>query len=342
VGRACDRSMRTRRVIVLGASSGGIEALRTLVAALPADLPAAVCVVVHVAPNAPGILADILSRAGQLPATQAQSGMAVEHGHIYVARPDHHLLLQPGRLRLSKGPKENRSRPAIDPLFRSAAQIYGPAAIGVILTGNLDDGTAGLWTIKQLGGIAVVQDPADALYPSMPTHALHHVSVDYVKPLHEIGPLLAHLVARPIDERASLPATPRSLDIEMNIAHGQNAVDAGVETLGEPSPFACPECHGVLMRMKEGAPLRFRCHTGHAYSVGNLGAAINNGIEDAIWNAARALEEKSLLLEEMATAVSGRDDSEAARLRERAREIHGQSNMVRQVAMEHEAERAAP
>jgi two-component system chemotaxis response regulator CheB len=332
--------MGTRRVIVIGTSAGGVEALRTIAAALPADLPAAVCVVMHVAPNAPSILADILNRAGRLPVAEAQNGMPVEHGRIYVAPPDHHLLLQPGILRLSKGPKENRSRPAIDPLFRSAAQVHGPAAVGVILTGDLDDGTAGLWTIKQLGGIAVVQDPADALYPSMPTHASRHVQVDYLKPLREIGPMLADLVAHPADEQASF-ASPRILDIEMNIAQGQNAVDAGVETLGEPSPFACPECHGVLMRIKETRPLRFRCHTGHAYSVANLGAAIDDGIEDAIWTAARALEEKSLLFETMATALSGRDDAEAARLRGRAREIRKQSNTVRQVAMEHQAERSS-
>jgi two-component system chemotaxis response regulator CheB len=331
--------MAARRIIVVGASSGGIEALKILVGALPPDLPAAVCVVIHMAPNAPGVLADILGRAGRLPAVQAQNGMPLDHGRIYVAPPDHHLLLEPGTLRLSKGPKENRSRPAIDPLFRSAAQIHGPGAIGVILTGNLDDGTAGLWIIKQLGGIAVVQDPADALYPSMPTHAAHHVQVDYLKPLSEIGPLLAHLVARPVEERS--PAVAGNLEIEMKIAGGQNAVEAGVETLGEPSPFACPECHGVLMRLKETQPLRFRCHTGHAYSIANLGAAINDGIEDAIWNAARALEEKSLLFEAMATALAGRGDEEAERLRQRALEIRRQSNTVRHVAMEHEAERSS-
>lgn len=324
--------MATKRLIVIGASSGGIEALRTIVGSLPADLAVPVCVVVHLAPSSPLILSDILGRASRLPVEDAKTGAVILDGHIYVAPPDHHLLIEPGKLRLSKGPKENRARPAIDPLFRSAAQIHGPAAIGVILTGNLDDGTAGLWAIKQLGGIAIIQDPEDALHPSMPKNAAAHVPIDYVEPLANIGPLLAHLATRPVEERA--PSTnPSSLDIEVEIAAGRNAVDAGVETLGEPSSFACPDCHGVLRHIKEARPLRFRCHTGHAYSLANLAADINDRIEGAIWNAARALEEKSLLFEAMAVVLAGRDDEEAARLRLRAKEVRRQSDVIRRGAV---------
>src|SRR5262249_27857623 len=157
-----------------------IDALRTLLAALPPDLPAALCVVVHTSPDSPGALPMILNRVSALPVVNAATGMRIEAGHIYVAPPDHHLLIEPGTLAVTKGPRENRTRPAIDPMFRSAAQVYGPAVVGVLLTGDLDDGTAGLWTIKRLGGITVVQ--ADAEFPSMPRHALEYVDVDFSIP----------------------------------------------------------------------------------------------------------------------------------------------------------------
>src|SRR5687768_9810566 len=177
-GTIGSRRMRTKQVVVVGASAGGIEALRELVAGLPADFPAPVCIVLHTAPQAPGVLDSILSRSGPLPARNAADRDRLEPGRIYIAPPDCHLLVEPGRTRVTKGPRENRFRPAIDPLFRSAAQVFGPGAIGVVLTGSLDDGTSGLDVIKRLGGTAVVQDPVDALYPSMPQSAIDHVEVD--------------------------------------------------------------------------------------------------------------------------------------------------------------------
>ena len=188
--------MQTKHIVVVGASAGGIEALRTLVGGLPAEFSAPVCIVMHTAPLSPGVLDNILSRAGRLPASNARMGERLRPGRIYVAPPDCHLLVEPGVLRVTKGPKENRFRPAIDPLFRSAAQVHGPAAIGVILTGNLDDGTAGLWAIKQLGGTAVVQDPQEALFPSMPRSAIEQVRVDHVVPLSDIAPLLVRLTSK--------------------------------------------------------------------------------------------------------------------------------------------------
>src|SRR4051794_15988643 len=174
-------------LVVIGTSGGGIEALRELAAGLPADFPAPIAVVMHTSPQAPGILPDILQRAGALPAVNAKNGERLRPGTIYVPPPDHHLLIEPGRVRISRGPRENRFRPAIDPLFRSAAQVYGPGAIGVLLTGSLDDGTAGLWAIKRLGGVAIVQDPADALFPDMPRSAIEHVEVDHVVPLADVA-----------------------------------------------------------------------------------------------------------------------------------------------------------
>jgi two-component system chemotaxis response regulator CheB len=209
--------MPARRVIVIGASSGGIEALKTIVGDLPPDFPVPICIVLHTSPHSPGILDSILQRAGTLPATVATNEERLRAGYIYVAPPDHHLLLEPGTLRISKGPSENCFRPAIDPLFRSAAQIYGPGAIGVILTGSLGDGTAGLGAIKQLGGIAIVQDPEDASYPSMPRSALQHVDVDYRVPLVGIAPLLARIVSRPIEDRGDI-IVPDDIDIELQIA----------------------------------------------------------------------------------------------------------------------------
>jgi two-component system chemotaxis response regulator CheB len=229
--------MHTKRIVVIGTSAGGIEALRTLVAALPADFPAAIGIVLHMAPQSPDLLHEILDRAGPLPVHQPRNNERILAGHVYVAPPDCHLLIEPGVLRVTKGPKENRFRPAVDPLFRSAAQIFGPAAIGVVLTGNLDDGTAGLWTIKQLGGVAIVQDPDDALFPSMPRSAQQHTRVDYSVPLVDIAPLLVRLTAT-----AAVPSgeftVPERVNIEVNIAKEHNAVDAGVESVGEPSSFA--------------------------------------------------------------------------------------------------------
>lgn len=296
--------------MVIGASSGGIEALRSLLAELPSDLPAAVCIVLHVSPQSPGVMAQILQRSSRLPVSMAVDGCRLQPAHVYVAPPDRHLLVEPGRLRVTKGPREHNFRPAIDPLFRSAAQIYGPAAIGVILTGNLDDGTAGLWTLKKLGGVAVVQDPADALFPAMPRRALKNVHADYVVSLPRIAPLLAELTETPVKPE---PAdVPEHINVEVNIAKEQNPRDAGLESIGNPSPYACPDCHGVLLELKEGGRIRFRCHIGHAYSVESLLAAMNEGIEHAMSTAVRSLEEARLLMDRVAHILAERGEHEAA------------------------------
>ena len=227
-------------IVVVGASAGGIEALRVLVGRLPADLPASLFVVVHTSPEAPSMLADILDRSGKLPALTPNDGEHIRRGTIYVAPPDRHLLVEPNVMRVTRGPKENRFRPAIDPLFRSAAQTYGPRVVGVILTGYLDDGTAGLWTVKQLGGTAIVQDPADALVPFMPLNAITHVKVDYSLPLEEIAPLLVRLTTEAAEEEGAFQV-PKEVEIEVNIAKEQKAIDAGVLQLGGPSNYACPE-----------------------------------------------------------------------------------------------------
>jgi two-component system chemotaxis response regulator CheB len=323
---------QANRLVVIGASAGGIEALRALVFALPPDFPAPICIVVHTGPQAPGVLPEILARAGPLPASSAINGEPLRPGHIYVAPPDFHMVVEPLRLRLTKGPRENRFRPAIDPLFRSAAQVYGPGLIGVILTGSLDDGTAGLWTVKRLGGLAIVQDPKDALYPGMPEHAIAHVHVDFVVPLADIAPLVARLTTAEADRLDEPPPVPQDIQVEVKIAMEQNPIDVGLERIAEPSRFACPECHGVLLQLKEGPYTRYRCHTGHAYSYASLLAAVNEGIEEALWVATRALEEGQLLMCRVAEHLeSTHDTADSKRLRDYAADAQRQSDVIRKL-----------
>jgi two-component system chemotaxis response regulator CheB len=323
--------MRTKRIVVIGASAGGIESLRELVGTLPVDFPAAIAVVLHTSPQAPGVLHEILTRAGALQAISPRDGERLRPGHIYVAPPDFHMLIEPDRVRVARGPRENRFRPAIDPLFRSAAQVYGPAAIGVILTGNLDDGSAGLWAIKQLGGTAIVQDPEDALYPSMPLSAINNARVDYSVPLRDIGPLLVRLTQA---DAPIAPAhdVPESLAIEVSIAKEDDPMAAGVRRLGQPSILSCPECHGVLLELKEGNHSRFRCHTGHAYSVESLLAEINDSIERELWNAMRAMQEGSMLMRDMAGHVEAKHPATGVeKLAARARELDRHVDTLREM-----------
>ncbi|AHG89779.1 CheB methylesterase [Gemmatirosa kalamazoonensis] len=286
-------------LIVVGASAGGVEALATLVAGLPSDLPAAVCVVVHMRPFAESHLADVIDRVAALPAVTAEHGMRLRPGAIHVAVPDHHLLVErdgdAAVLRLTRGPRENRNRPAVDPLFRSAALAFGPRVIGVVLSGALDDGTAGMWTVKDRGGIVVAQDPSDALVPSMPRSVIEEVGADHVAPAGELGPLLGRLA-----REAAPPAPPPQeqqdeLAREVGMALVDETAHLREARYGVPSRFACPDCGGVLWDLSGDGPLRFRCETGHAYSAASLDEGQIEGIEHALWAALRAMEDKAAL-----------------------------------------------
>lgn len=314
-------------IIVIGASAGGIEPIRTILGSLPREFPASIFVVVHTSPDSPGVLNIIFDAAGPLPAVMAQNGARIQPGHVYVAPPDHHLLIEPGKMRLTRGPKENRFRPAVDPLFRSAAQTYGPRTVGIILSGGLDDGTSGLWTVKRLGGTAIVQDPAEAWASSMPESAMAHVRVDHVLRIEEIAPLLERLTVIPADAPEEGSIVPENLDIEVNIAREERAADAGVFKLGAPSNYACPECHGVLLELEERHPLRFRCHTGHAYTIESLLSEMDDMIEDSLWNAIRALEERAMLMRHASEHVPGADGDMTAR----ADETQNHANALRTV-----------
>lgn len=321
--------MAIERLIVIGASSGGIEALSTIVAALPEGLPAAVCVVVHISPQSPGILASILDRAGPLRAIHPTDRERLKSGTIYVAPPDHHLMIEPEVARLSRGPKENRFRPAIDPLFMSAAQVYGPRVVGIVLSGNLDDGTTGLGVIKQLGGIAIVQDPSDAQFSSMPASALRHVAVDHCLPARDIAAAVTRLVG--LSVHASAAEVAEALEVEVKIAKGSDPLAAGIESIGSPSQFACPDCHGVLRALSDGTRVRYRCHTGHAYSAQSFVAASEDGIEDAFWHTIRALEEADMFFRHAGGAES--DPDVAADFMRRADEAAAQTKVLREMVM---------
>jgi two-component system chemotaxis response regulator CheB len=316
-------------IVVIGASAGGIEAVRSIVAALPAGFPGSLFIVVHSAPDSPGVLDVIFGNAGPLPAVTPNSNERIRPGRIYVARPDHHLVIEPGRVRLTRGPKENRFRPAVDPLFRSAAQTYGPRVVGIVLSGGLDDGTSGLWTVKQLGGTAVVQDPFEALAPSMPQSAMRHVRVDHVLEVSEIAPLLVRLASTPADAQEGDHPVPDHVRIEVNIASEDKAKEAGVLRLGEPSTFACPECHGVLLQMKEAVPPRFRCHTGHAYTLESLLSEMDEAIDNSLWNTIRAIEERVMLIRQ--AAEHQRDiHGDGDELLHRAEETQRRADLIRQ------------
>lgn len=295
--------MSTRKIIVIGASAGGFEAIRTLIAALPRNLPASIFIVWHMSADVSGILPHVLNKYDTLPAANAVDGEPVVPGRIYVAPPDHHLVLEEGIVRVTRGPKENRFRPAVDPLFRSAAQAYGPQVIGIVLSGALDDGTSGLWAVKQRGGIAIVQDPLDAVVSSMPESALREVDVDYSVPIADMPRLLEQLCSETIS-MAPKNADPEMKDndqIEKEVRVALLDTDIGnrVSQFGELSSYACPECHGVLSALRDGGRIRFRCHTGHAYSVDSLLASVTESIDDSIWNAIRGVEESMMLLNHM-------------------------------------------
>ncbi len=290
----------TQRSIVIGASAGGVEALQAVVARLPAELPAPVFVVLHLPPYTASALPEILTRAGPLPAVHPPDGTPSEAGVIYVAPPDHHLLIEAGAVAVKKGPKENRFRPSVDALFRSAAYVYGPRAIGVILSGALDDGTSGLWSIKRLGGITIVQQPSQAQVDTMPRSALEYVEVDYTLPSTEIGAWLGHLVQEPLaPSMMEASETTTRMATEVQIAAEGGAFQKGIMQLGALTPFTCPECHGVLVRIVEGKMSRFRCHTGHAYSDSALLEAVMETTGEMLWQVIRSFEESAMLLNHM-------------------------------------------
>jgi two-component system chemotaxis response regulator CheB len=298
------------RLIVIGASVGGVRALTQLASALPASLPAPVMVVLHTGAHR-SVLPSLLSARSALQVSHAEHDETIRDGYIYVAPPDYHMLVVDRRIVLTRGAKEHHTRPAIDPLFRSAALAYGPAAIGVVLTGRLDDGTAGLQVIKQRGGIAVVQDPADAFAPSMPASALKYVAADHCVPLASLPALLTSLVSTPVQPVAADSDDERPAH-EQELTLRQGDVMDHLHAIGSQSSFACPDCHGTLWEVRDSRPKRYRCHTGHGFTARTLQEAMATVSDEATWSALRSLQERELLLQDMIRAHRAEGDHASA------------------------------
>lgn len=328
-----DSPQAVHDTVVIGASAGGIQALRTVVRALPSPFAAVVLIVLHIG-NHPSALASILRASGPHPVFEPVDGEMVRPGHVYVAAPDRHMLLEYDRIRLSRGPRENHTRPAIDPLFRSAALTRGPRVVGTLLTGRLDDGVAGLQAIKECGGVAVVQDPSNAEEPGMPASALRSVAVDRVVPLGSIAPSLAELVGKPAHASTAAGDVPVHMSREHAIALGNGPIPDELDAVGRLSKFSCPDCGGSLWQIDAPGPVRFRCHTGHAYSVRSLIDAQSTTVEQALWAAIRALQEKAMMLRQAAGLERRLRDSDdaAATMERRADEYEEQARALRSLA----------
>jgi two-component system chemotaxis response regulator CheB len=296
-----------RDIIVIGTSAGGLEALDALVGQLPTDLPAAIFVVQHMAPENTGeALLHRLRKHRAFKCAIAIDGQDFRRGQIYIARPDYHLLVKRKHILVTKGARENRYRPGIDPLFRSAAAAYGPRVIGVVLTGLLDDGTAGLKAVKQCGGITVIQDPKDAAYREMPQSALNNAEVDHCVPIAGMGALLERLVRQNPGKGRSVP---NDIQTEALIAERVLSDVTRVNGLGEQVPYNCPNCGGVLWDLESSRGKRYRCHTGHSFTSAALLTSQTEKIEETLWVSLRMFEERKNLLNNMAqseTAASAK------------------------------------
>ncbi len=330
-----ERSQKSlNRLILIGASAGGVEALPRVVATLPKGILACVVIVLHVGKTS--MLPQLLSRSTPLPVRHAKDGDRIEKGRIYVAPPNFHMLVKPGHLHVIMGPKENYCRPAINPVFRTAATAYGKRAVGVILTGFLDDGAIGLKTIKHNGGITIVQDPEDASAPDMPLNAIRKDEVDHVLRLSELGPFLVNLSkTKPQGDGGLHHSSPERVEpdiLELSMKGMRKKIMSGEQT-----ELTCPECGGTLFESKEEGLVNFRCHVGHAFSGAAMEEASNSATEGALWNAVRILEERNAILRRVAgeagenTAHARRDEAERE-----ARRARDHAEVIRRLIIEGE------
>lgn len=321
---------RRRDIVVVGASAGGVQALSRFVAEFPREFSGAVFVVLHIAPSG-SVLPSILDRRSELAASHAVEGETIQPGRIYVAPPDRHLLLEPDRVRVLTGPRQSGHRPGIDALFRSAAWAYADRVVGVLLSGTLDDGTLGLQAIKRDGGLSLVQDPADALYKSMPQSAIAHDSPDLIGTAAELGQFVVELAANGTDDSAS--AMVRGGDEARPLLRVEDALEGNVDTRdGELAPYTCPECNGSLWEVNEGELIRFRCRVGHSYTEEAMLAAQGTAVEAALWNGYRALQERIALKRRLSERLAQRGAAAAAqRLEHEARQAEEHAEVMRQV-----------
>ncbi|AHM58341.1 chemotaxis protein CheB [Flammeovirgaceae bacterium 311] len=330
--------MLNRDIVVIGASAGGVSVLEQLVKSMPKDFPGSVFIVMHTPPFSPSKLPEILIRAGEIEAVHPMNGDKIKKGKIYVAPPDHHMLIEGNNVLIRKGPKENRFRPSIDALFRSAAYEYGKRVVGVILTGALDDGTSGLWTIKRLGGVAICQDLQEATFPEMPQSAINYVDVDYTVKVSEIGAILSRLVSEQVKEAHKVHRKEMErLALEVEIAGEDNAFEKGIMNIGDMAAYTCPSCHGALIMIKEGRRVRYRCHTGHAFTASALLAGITETVEETLWQAMRGLEETSMLLQHIGEHIMDSGDHEDASIfMKKANETADRARVIHDSVFKHE------
>ncbi len=334
-----------RNIVVVGASAGGVEAIMEMVKGLPVDLPVAMFIVQHIPAYARSRLDTILQAHTKLRVKQAVDGEAITAGTIYIAIPDRHLLVENDRVVVSKGPRENRFRPAVDALFRSAAQSYRERVIGIVLSGALNDGTSGMWTIKRSGGTALVQEPSEAMFSDMPEGVMQYSKVDYIKRVAEIGPLLSKICREELHPAIDAPGITEDklLEIELQIAKGNNGLKLGILNEGKPTPLTCPECHGGLTQFEEGKLVRFRCHTGHAHTAESLLASVTDNVEKSMWEVMRGLEETRILLEKMADQMeTARDGHHANSYRQRAEQMQSKAIRVQQLINHSDQSKANP
>lgn len=323
--------MSNRDIVVIGGSSGAVVPLKEVLGGLPPDIPAAIFVVLHIPAAGIGILSTVTSGAGKLPVRPAEDGLPIENGQIYLAAPDRHLMLVEGRIMLGRGPPENMARPAIDPLFRSAALHYGPRVIGMVLSGFLSDGAAGLNAIKRCGGVAIVQDPSDAIADEMPRRALEATTVDLCVPGARLGDVLCDLVR---EKPGRAPPIPPEIRLEVEIASGEIIGGNGLAEVADPAPLTCPSCGGVLSRLKAGHPLRFRCQIGHAYTADALAREQEGRVDEALRIALRIIEERADLVHRMAEDARHRARPAVAAMYDaRAAEYREYADMIRQVVL---------
>jgi two-component system, chemotaxis family, protein-glutamate methylesterase/glutaminase len=295
-------ALHGRDIVVVAASAGGLEPLRTLLAALPADLPASVLIVLHIPATGGRALPRILDRSGVLPAASAEDGEPLRPGRVYVAPAGLHLLVADGLVRTSRGPRQNGVRPSADPLFRSAALYGGPRTIGVVLSGTLDDAALGAATVEQQGGCVIVQDPGDAAYASMPRCAVATTQHAAIRPAGKIAGLLTRLTREKVEVRVGEP--PADLEEEVR---GLLAVDLQIDPPPRDySGFTCPECGGPLYHAREHAADSYDCLVGHRWSPESLLEEQTGNVERAMWLAVRSLDERRRLTGRLAESARAR------------------------------------
>jgi two-component system chemotaxis response regulator CheB len=335
-------SARPSSLVVIGASAGGIEPLKEIAAGLPPDLAAAVAIVLHVSPTGESRLPAILSRAGRLPVVHARDGEELGEGRIYVAPPDRHLLVVDGRCAVVRGPRENNARPAVDPLFRSAAVAFGSRVVAVVLSGTLADGVAGARFISSAGGTVIVQDPEEADFPAMPANAIARDHPDCVLELAAIAPAIVQAVTRLSHTDHVSDNGRKRMELETSYAAlDPHAIEDGAPP-GRPSGLSCPACGGVLWEVDDGNLLRFRCRVGHAYAAESALDGQRETVETALWAAFRALLERKELAERLAVRARERGWGRSrANFEERAQEALAQADLIRTALLERNGEEDA-